>query len=352
MRKILAALALCLLPSLAFGQAFTGQFLTVAPTLTNGQRSPFQMDVNGNLKIAGTINATSAATATAAAPTYVEGTPNPFSMDLSGNLRTLASVSIAANATVDLNRVAGTATAVNNGTVSAGVQRVAIASDNTPFPIKLDQTTPGTTNAVSLKYLNATAVSTGSGTMDAGTQRTALATDSPGIITTGTAGTPSAQVLSVQGVTSMTPLLVNPGTAANFGVGATGAAVPANAVFVGARSGANLTGIIQADTSVAINVATGTTTQLVALSGSTKIYVTSFDVISAGTGNITFEYGTGSTCGTGTTILTGAYNLTAQAGIAKGSGLGPILVVPAGNALCILTTASVQMSGSVSYTQF
>jgi len=104
--------------------------------------------------------------------------------------------------------------------------------------------------------------------------------------------------------------------------------------------------------SVAINVSTATTTQLVALSGSTKIYVTSFDVIAGGTGNITFVYGTGSSCGTGTTSLTGAYNLTAQAGIAKGSGVAAVLVVPAGNALCVTTSASVQMSGSISYQQF
>jgi hypothetical protein len=106
------------------------------------------------------------------------------------------------------------------------------------------------------------------------------------------------------------------------------------------------------NSSVAINVSTATTTQLVALSGSTVIYVTSYDVIAGGTGNITFVYGTGASCGTGTTSLTGAYPLTAQAGIAKGSGIGTILKVPAGNALCITTSAAVQMSGSVSYRQF
>jgi hypothetical protein len=106
--------------------------------------------------------------------------------------------------------------------------------------------------------------------------------------------------------------------------------------------------------SKAINVSTATTTQLVAISGTTKIYVTSFDVIAGGTGNITFEYGTQTTnpCDTGTTALTGPYNLTAQAGIAKGDGVGAVLVVPAGNALCVLTSAAVQMSGSVSYQQF
>jgi hypothetical protein len=101
-----------------------------------------------------------------------------------------------------------------------------------------------------------------------------------------------------------------------------------------------------------INVSTATTTQLVAISGSTSIYVTAYDVIAGGTGNITFEYGTGSNCGTGTTALTGAYPLTAQAGIAKGSGVGVVLKVPSGNALCVLTSAAVQMSGSVSYQQF
>jgi hypothetical protein len=106
------------------------------------------------------------------------------------------------------------------------------------------------------------------------------------------------------------------------------------------------------NSSVAINVSTATTTQLVALSGSTVIYVTSYDVIAGGTGNITFVYGTGVNCGTGTTSLTGPYNLTAQAGISKGSGIGTILKVPSGNALCVTTSAAVQMSGSVSYQQF
>lgn len=107
-----------------------------------------------------------------------------------------------------------------------------------------------------------------------------------------------------------------------------------------------------ADSSVAINVSTAATVQLVALSAGKRIYVTSYDVIAAGTGNVTFVYGTGSNCGTGTTPLTGAYNLTAQAGIAKGNGYGSVLVVPAGNALCVTNSAAVQMSGSVAYAQY
>ena len=139
---------------------------------------------------------------------------------------------------------------------------------------------------------------------------------------------------------------------ANPTVGSSGSSVPSSASYVGANSGGNLVGIIQANASVPINISTATTTQLVPASGSTKIYVTSYGLLAAGTGNLTFEYGTGSNCGTGTTALTGAFNLTAQAGVTQGSGLGPILVVPAGDALCVLTTAAVQMSGSVAFTQF
>lgn len=111
-------------------------------------------------------------------------------------------------------------------------------------------------------------------------------------------------------------------------------------------------GITQAGGSVPINISSATTTQLVAASGSLMIQVTSWDVVAGGNGTITLEYGTGSNCGTGTHALTGPYSFIANSGIAKGNGLGPVLFVPAGNALCALTSASVQMSGSLSYSQF
>jgi hypothetical protein len=61
--------------------------------------------------------------ANAAAPAWVEGNQTALSADLSGRLRT------------DNSTVAGTVIATGNGVVSAGVQRVAIASDNTAFPV-------------------------------------------------------------------------------------------------------------------------------------------------------------------------------------------------------------------------
>lgn len=117
-------------------------------------------------------------------------------------------------------------------------------------------------------------------------------------------------------------------------------------------TGAQRVTLSQDSLSVPINISTSTTTQLVALSGSTSIYVTSEDVIAGGTGTFQFVYGTGTACATGQQPLTGAYPLTAQAGLAKGDGAGTILKVPSGNALCAITVGAVQYSGAVSYLQF
>jgi hypothetical protein len=95
-----------------------------------------------------------------------------------------------------------------------------------------------------------------------------------------------------------------------------------------------------------------TTTQIVALSGSTKTYVTSYRVLAGGTVNVTFKTGTGSNCGTGTATLEGPWPLTAQAGMTVGSGTGPVLIAGAGLALCITTDASVTGGVALSYQQF
>lgn len=117
-------------------------------------------------------------------------------------------------------------------------------------------------------------------------------------------------------------------------------------------NGNNCVPSVSSYSSVKIDNATAVTAELVALDTAKTIWVTSFNVVSAGTGTIKFVYGTGTACGTGTTDLTGAYNLTANGYVAVGSGLGAVLSVPKGNALCITTTGAVQRSGSVSYAQF
>ena len=117
-------------------------------------------------------------------------------------------------------------------------------------------------------------------------------------------------------------------------------------------NGTNCAPGLQSSASVPINVAAATTTQLIALVANKQIFVTSYDFMANGTQSVTLKYGTGSSCGTGTTSLTGPYPVIAQAGISKGNGTGAVLFVPPGNALCITTSGSSQVSGSVSYVQF
>lgn len=305
-----------------------GQYNSSPTTVASGNASPLQIDSAGNLKVNIAAGASSGAVAqgsttggqtgglmqaavTAAAPSYSTGTTNPLSMDSAGNLR----VAVA------------TATGLAQGSTTSGqTGSMIMGAVTTSAPTYTNaQTSPVTLTIggavrTDLTTLGGSSISTGNGTAGAGSQRVTVASDSP--------------------------------ARAVGGEGATGAAVPSGAVLAGAQSGANMVALIQASASVKIDVSTATTAQLVALSGSTKIYVTSWDVVSGGNGNVKLVYGTGTNCATGKTDLTGNYPLTAQAGLAKGSGLGPVLIVPAGNALCVMTSAAVQMSGSLSYTQF
>lgn len=240
-----------------------------------------------------------------------------------------------------LQRIAQNLTTVNTSITSNSTAPLPTGT-NLIGKVGIDQTTPGTTNGV---QVNA-ALPAGSNVIGAVTQS---GTWNIGSITTLPALVAGSAIVGKVGIDQTTPGTTNGVQSASES--ATGSAVPAKASLTGANSSGNLTGIVQADGSAAINVATATTTQLIALSAGKAIYVTGFDMIAGGTGNVTFEYGTGTNCGTGTTVLTGAYPLTAQAGLARG-GSGVVWKIPASNALCVLTSAAVQISGSVSYTQF
>lgn len=111
-----------------------------------------------------------------------------------------------------------------------------------------------------------------------------------------------------------------------------------------------------ADTSIPIQIITATTTQLVAVPTGTGpggaargIYVTALDFVANGTANIQLVYGTGVNCATGQQNVTGNYHLVAQTGLTKGTGLGPVLVVPPGNALCAVTNTANEIDGSLAY---
>jgi hypothetical protein len=259
-------------------------------------------------------------------PTVLQG--GSWSVGLTGTLPAFASAP-----TVDLGSLNGAATAANQATLNGHVDGVEglIGSTNT----KLD-TLDGRVDGIEalITTLNAkvdTVITNTDRTADAAEDTTAVAVTLP--------TTPTANLASIDTKSGETH-------------GTTGAAVPTKAGLAGARSGANLVELIQANAQAAVNVSTATTSQIVAQSGSTKIYVTYAHVESAGTTTFKFVYGTGTNCGTGTTDLHPAFAWTAQDGFSGGSGLGPILVVPAGNALCVTNSAAVQVSGWIAYTQF
>lgn len=88
--------------------------------------------------------------------------------------------SLTANQSVNCNQVAGTATATNNGTASAGCQRVTIASDNTAFsvnatPPTLTKATQGATGYSTQDLKDAGRVNFGAATVIGGV--TAVSTE-------------------------------------------------------------------------------------------------------------------------------------------------------------------------------
>jgi len=107
------------------------------------------------------------------------------------------------------------------------------------------------------------------------------------------------------------------------------------------------------DKSVSINTATINNVQLVALSGSTVVYVCGWDVIADGTVGVQLISGTGTACGTGETDLTGVYSFQVREGKVAYAGGGNIVTkTAAGEALCIELSAAIQINGVLSYAQF
>lgn len=94
------------------------------------------------------------------------------------------------NISANVAQINGVTPLMGNGVTGTGSQRVTVASDNTPFAVKIDQTTPGTTNlvalaanqSVNLAQLAGNTLSSGVGTSGTGTLRTVTANDAGRIL--------------------------------------------------------------------------------------------------------------------------------------------------------------------------
>lgn len=102
-------------------------------------------------------------------------------------------------------------------------------------------------------------------------------------------------------------------------------------------------------THAVISESTAATNEIVALNGSDLIYVCSYKWVTTAANSLNWTRGTGTDCATGTTAIEGAQPYAANGGVAESGGGHPLFVVPAGNALCLVSSAATAHGGRVSY---
>ena len=111
-----------------------------------------------------------------------------------------------------------------------------------------------------------------------------------------------------------------------------------------------------ADTIAVVNISTATTTLVITGVSGRHVRIGAINLFTAAANNVALLSGTGSTCGSGTAGMTGGttagsgYNFQAGTGIALGSGFGMVMrTIVAGDSVCIITSAAVQLSGTIAY---
>ena len=209
-----------------------------------------------------------------------------------------------------------------------------------------------------------------------------------GSVPTGTAGSPNASVLTVQGISGATGVPVS-GTVGEFnfpatvatGTGASNSSTPrvatssdspggastnpsyANILTRGSSTGGapGATNLFYApDNSSLIALSTDSCTPAPCTTGSLlqagisseSIRVFGYHFIVSGTTSISFGYSTSTSC-TSVTVLDGPMTFSASVpGLGIPNGVGPMFTVPAGDTLCIVSTgSSVSVGGSIAWQQ-
>jgi hypothetical protein len=143
--------------------------------------------------------------------------------------------------------------------------------------------------------------------------------------------------------------------------GATGAAPPARADFVGGLSsgatGGFVIGIPVCDSFKAVSMTSATTTLMVTGVSGRHVRICSVNLVTAIANNVVMISGTGATCGTGTAGIAGGttaangWNFAANGGITVGSGIGTVMQTAAtGDSVCIITSAAGPLAGTIAYT--
>jgi hypothetical protein len=234
-----------------------------------------------------------------------------------------------ANSAVNVAQMNGVTVTMGNGVSGTGVQRVTLASDSTgQVALAAGSATIGALTAnqsVNVAQINGVTTLMGNGVTGTGSQRVTIASDNSAV--------------------------------AGFGVGATGSAPPANANYIAGIGGGATNGLLTAvpvcDSQAFLDMTTATTTELVALTASQTIHICHIRVTANGATTMTFKRGTGTNCGTGTTAIDNAIELTAQTGYVAGIGFGEVLNGGASaNAVCVTNSAAVNLHIFVRYAKY
>ena len=308
------------------------------------------------------------------------------------------------NEPMNVAQINGVTPLMGNGITGTGSQRVTIASDNTVFTVNIG-TFPDN-EPFNVAQFGGSVVATGTGAAGAGVPRVTVSNDSSlaanqsvnvsqvngvtPLMGNGIAGTGSHRVTIASDSTGQVALAASTIIGANSITQALGDTEPnnprqwshpgigivASQVFPMAyngttwdriRSGAGLTGIGvtrvvnanndpcqssgNAKSSVVVNVTADA--QLIALSGSTIIYVCGFSVSLTGTTpTMRLVSGTGTVCATGLTGRTGAYAPLTGSMLTTGGIAGTVLATAAGEALCMdVEGTSPSAQGVLTYVQ-
>lgn len=209
---------------------------------------------------------------------------------------------------------------------------------------------------------------TGAGNTGTGVQRVIEATDSQLSAGVGATGDAAATVGSTGSINAKLRLLTTDIDAIKTAVQLLDNAVSGsgynitqmNGVNVSMNSGAHGTGTQRVSvagpcadpariTHAVISESTAATNEIVALNGSDLIYVCSYKWVTTAANSLNWTRGTGTDCATGTTAIEGAQPFAANGGVAESGGGHPLFVVPAGNALCLVSSAATAHGGRVSY---
>jgi hypothetical protein len=212
-------------------------------------------------------------------------------------------------------------------------------------------TTPPANASANVAQFGGSAVVTGTGVSGAGIPRVTLSNDSS------LAANQSVNVAQVGGTATVTG-----GVSGTLGVGGTtaaGSAAAGNPEQIAGNASGNVTRVVICDNFKAVNISTATTTVVIALVASKTTYICGWHLFSAGADNVALVFGTGASCATGITGVAGGttaatgYNFTAQTGVVVQLPMGsPVRQTTVAADTCIITSAAVQLSGMISYTQF